>query len=122
MLEVPAGNPSTALRRSPSSRPKSRPFGAVGLETRLRAQPLAREALARSTPKVRIYQRVRRHLPHYEQRNNHQVSGTSRGEAGRAAADAYSRAIDGGTLSGYLLLCESHRRRDGGGTVGCVLG
>ena len=45
---VPAGNPSTAVRRSPSSRPKSRPFGAVGLETRLRAQPLAREAMARS--------------------------------------------------------------------------
>ena len=25
--------------------------------------------------------------------------------------DVYSIAKDGGTLSGYLLLCESHRRR-----------
>ena len=48
MLEVSAGNPSTAVRRPPSSRPKSRPLGAVGLETRLRAQPLAREAMAQS--------------------------------------------------------------------------
>ena len=46
------GNPSTAVRRSPSSRPKSRPLGAVGLETRLRAQPLAREAKARSAAAV----------------------------------------------------------------------
>ena len=44
LLGVAVWNLSTAVRRSLSSRPKSRPFGAVGLETRLRAQPLAREA------------------------------------------------------------------------------
>ena len=37
--------------------------------------------------------------------------GGKSGDAGRAAADVYSMAIDGGMLSGYLLLCESHRRR-----------
>jgi hypothetical protein len=57
------------------------------------------------------YRQVRRHLPHNEQRNHLQVSEASRSEAGRAAAAVYSRTKDGGTLSGYLLLCESHRRR-----------
>ena len=33
------------------------------------------------------YRQARQHLPHYEQRNNQQVPGASRGEGGRAAAD-----------------------------------
>ena len=57
------------------------------------------------------YRQARRPLPHNEQRFDLQVPGASRGDAGRAAADAYSKAKDGGTLSGHLLLCESHRRR-----------
>ena len=40
-----------------------------------------------------------------------QVSEASRGEAGRAAADVYSKAKDGGTLSRHLPLSKSHRRR-----------
>ena len=55
--------------------------------------------------------KARRPLPHNEQRFNLQVPAASRSEAGRAAADVYSKAKDGGTLSRYLLLCESHRRR-----------
>ena len=47
------------------------------------------------------------------QRSSHQVSGASRGEGGRAAAAVYRKAKDGGTLSGYLYLCESNRRHRG---------
>ena len=45
------------------------------------------------------------------QRSAQQVPEASRSEAGRAAADVYSKAKDGGTLSRYLPLCESYRRR-----------
>ena len=38
-------------------------------------------------------------------------SGGKSGEGGRAATAVYHKAKDGGTLSRYLLLCESHRRR-----------
>ena len=37
--------------------------------------------------------------------------GGKSGEGGRAATAVYHKAKDGGTLSRYLLLCESHRRR-----------
>ena len=45
------------------------------------------------------------------QRNKHQIPGASRSEAGRAAADAYIKSKDGGTLSRYHPLSKSHRRR-----------
>ncbi len=64
------------------------------------------------------HQKARRPLLHNKQRNNHQVSGASRGEVGRAAAAVCHKAIDGGTLSGHLLLCESYRRRVGCAKVG----
>ena len=67
------------------------------------------------------HQKARRPLLHNEQRNNHQVSGASRGEGGRAAAAVCHKAIDGGTLSGHLLLCESYRRRVGCAKVGRAL-
>jgi hypothetical protein len=44
------------------------------------------------------------------QRFDLQVPGASRGEGGRAATAVYHKAKDGGILSRYLLLCESHRR------------
>ena len=50
-------------------------------------------------------------LRHCEQRNNQQVPGASRGEAGRAAAGAHQKGEDGGILSSHFLLCESRRRR-----------
>ena len=43
------GHSPPLQRCSQTSRPKSRRFAAVGLETRLRAQPLAREAMAQSS-------------------------------------------------------------------------
>ena len=52
------------------------------------------------------------------QRFDLQAPEASRGEGGRAAADAYSMAEDGGALSGYRLLCESHRRRVRSAMVG----
>ena len=33
------------------------------------------------------------------------------GGAGRAAAGGCEKTIDGGMLSGYILICERHRRR-----------
>ena len=57
------------------------------------------------------HRKVRRHLPHNEQRNHLQVPEASRSEGGRAVADAYSMAKDGGTLASTVLLSESHRRR-----------
>ena len=38
-----------------------------------------------------------------DQRSKHQVPGASRGEAGRAAADAHTKAIDGGTLASTFI-------------------
>ena len=52
------------------------------------------------------------------QRSAQQVPEASRGEAGRAAADVYSKAKDGGTLSRYLPLSKSHRRRVRSARVG----
>ena len=53
------------------------------------------------------YRQVRRHLPHNEQRSNHQAPGASRSEAGRAAADAYSLAKDGGTLASTICYARA---------------
>ena len=62
-------------------------------------------------PVYQHHQQARRHLRHLRQRNNLQVSGASRGEAGKAAADAYSKVKDGGAISRYHPLSKSHRRR-----------
>ena len=62
-------------------------------------------------PVYQHHQQARRHLRHLRQRNKHQIPGASRSEAGRAAADAYIKSKDGGTLSRYHPLSKSHRRR-----------
>ena len=130
-MGVPAGNPSTAVRRSPSSRPKSRPFGAVSLETRLRARPLGREARREAPQPFDPMRRGSGERAHnvrpYKQYTDitgryggicgtgpaiwPSSPGGKSGEVGRAAAAVYEKAIDGGMLSGYLYPCKSNRRR-----------
>ena len=98
------------------ARISSRPLAAVPL-------PLAREAKARSAiiilPSTVVADRAGRYItPPADtaafaapgQRFDPQVSGASRGEAGRAAADAYRKAKDGGIFARHHHLWESCRR------------
>ena len=58
-------SPSHRLRRCQPSRPKSRRFAEVGLETRLRAQPLARGPLERERSGLRRKASFRKEVPQF---------------------------------------------------------
>ena len=112
---VPAGNPSTAVRRSPSLWQgrlwrEALGDGWSGAVSLMDQFGIGR-AGAQCAPLQPLSDTAAFAAPC--QRSSHQVSGASRGEGGRAAAAVYRKAKDGGTLSGYLYLCESNRRHRG---------
>ena len=73
---------------------------------------------AHSVRPYNCYRKARRHLRHWASATLHKFRRQVVAREAERQRVLTNKAKDGGTLSGYLLLCESHRRRVRSAKVG----